>query len=68
VHVLGPHWEPWVFMILPPGGFFTLGLWLLIFSWWKTRKAASVKPRIWPHRATVQTAQPALASREEVPA
>jgi electron transport complex protein RnfE len=21
-----PRWEPWVFMVLPPGGFFTLGL------------------------------------------
>jgi electron transport complex protein RnfE len=27
--ILGPHWEPWVFMVLPPGGFFTLGLLLI---------------------------------------
>jgi Na+-translocating ferredoxin:NAD+ oxidoreductase subunit A len=36
-------WEPWVVMILPPGGFFTLGFILLIFSWWQGRKTP--KPR-----------------------
>ena len=25
--------QPWVVMILPPGGFFVLGAWLLLFSW-----------------------------------
>lgn len=37
-HVLGPHWEPWVFMVLPPGGFFTLGLLLMTAAWLDTRK------------------------------
>ncbi len=49
-HVLGRSWEPWVFMILPPGGFFTLGSWLLVFGWWKSRKAPALKPREWPNR------------------
>lgn len=31
--ILGPHWEPWVFMVLPAGGFFTLGLLLLTAAW-----------------------------------
>jgi electron transport complex protein RnfE len=31
--VLGPRWEPWVFMVLPPGGFFTLGLLLITAAW-----------------------------------
>ncbi|HEU5217474.1 MAG TPA: electron transport complex subunit RsxE, partial [Gemmatimonadales bacterium] len=26
IDVLGPRYEPWVFMVLPPGGFFALGL------------------------------------------
>jgi len=39
VSVLGPTFEPWVIMILPPGGFFTLGVILLLFSWWKRREA-----------------------------
>jgi Na+-translocating ferredoxin:NAD+ oxidoreductase subunit E len=30
--------EPWSVMILPPGGFFTLGCWLLFFNWLKERK------------------------------
>ena len=62
-HVLGMHWEPWVFMILPPGGFFTLGMWLLIFGWYRSHKAASTKPRVWPNRATLKVER---AAREEV--
>jgi electron transport complex protein RnfE len=27
--LLGPRFEPWVFMVMPPGGFFTLGIALL---------------------------------------
>ncbi len=59
--LLSRHWEPWVFMILPPGGFFTLGMWLLIFGWWRARKAPA-KPRPWPHHATLRT----VRSEEEV--
>lgn len=32
--------QPWVVMILPSGGFFTLALWLLLFNKLKARKAA----------------------------
>ncbi len=31
--------EPWVVMILPSGGFFTLAGWLLFFNWYKQRKS-----------------------------
>jgi electron transport complex protein RnfE len=31
--ILGPRWEPWVFMVLPAGGFFTLGLLLITAAW-----------------------------------
>lgn len=40
VHVLPTSYEPWVVMILPSGGFFTLALWLLLFNWMKARKTA----------------------------
>jgi electron transport complex protein RnfE len=30
--------QDWVVMILPSGGFFTLGAWLLLFNWLKQRK------------------------------
>ncbi|MDP6652282.1 MAG: electron transport complex subunit E [Gammaproteobacteria bacterium] len=39
IELFGPAWEPWVIMILPPGGFLTLGLILLIFNWMAQRKA-----------------------------
>lgn len=45
ISLFGPHYEPWMVMILPSGGFFTLGAWLLLFNWLKQRqerKTASV--------------------------
>ena len=33
--LFGPNFEPWVVMILPPGGFLMLGLLLLFFNWVK---------------------------------
>jgi len=32
ISLFGSHYQPWVVMILPPGGFFVMGLWLLLFS------------------------------------
>jgi electron transport complex protein RnfE len=36
--VMPANFEPWVVMILPPGGFFVLGTWLLLFAWLKQRR------------------------------
>ncbi len=36
--VFSPNFEPWVVMILPPGGFFVLGAWLLLFEYLKQRR------------------------------
>lgn len=38
VPVLGADFEPWVVMLLPPGGFFVLGGWLLLFGWLAERR------------------------------
>jgi electron transport complex protein RnfE len=38
--LFGEHFQPWVIMVLPPGGFFVLGSWLLLFSWHSRRKQA----------------------------
>ena len=38
VKLFSENFEPWVIMILPPGGFLTLGLLLLFFNWLKERK------------------------------
>jgi electron transport complex protein RnfE len=36
--LFGEHFQPWVVMVLPPGGFFVMGGWLLLFSLVRTRK------------------------------
>ncbi|MDD3529122.1 MAG: electron transport complex subunit E [Gallionellaceae bacterium] len=41
VALFGPDFQPWVVMVLPPGGFFVLGAWLLLFNWLKNRAAGS---------------------------
>ncbi len=38
--LFGEHFQPWVIMVLPPGGFFVLGGWLLLFAWFERRKQA----------------------------
>lgn len=52
VSLFGPHFQPWVVMVLPPGGFFVLGSLLLFFSWWEKRK----------RRLAAAAAEPATAS------
>ncbi len=46
--VLGPNYEPWVIMVLPPGGFFVLGLLLLGLA-----KLAEVRSRAAARKASV---------------
>ena len=43
INVLGPRFEPWVFMVMPPGGFLTLGLIFLIMGYQLSRKAQRAK-------------------------
>lgn len=46
VPVLGARFEPWVIMVLPPGGFLTLGIILLALSGWQQwRRPAAAKER-----------------------
>lgn len=52
--VMGQGFEPWIVMILPAGGFFTLGFILLFFGWWEERKAVHVQPRRWVHDVTAE--------------
>lgn len=47
--IFGPDFEPWIVMILPPGGFLTLGFILLAFGWWQERRSEAVRVRQWPH-------------------
>ena len=38
VTLLGEGFQTWSITLLPGGGFFTLGLWLLVFASWRARK------------------------------
>jgi electron transport complex protein RnfE len=40
IPVTGERFQAWSIMLLPGGGFFTLGAWLLVFSFMKERKKA----------------------------
>ena len=47
VPLFGEHFEPWVIMVLPPGGFLMLGFILLFFNWVQQRKrsrSAAARP------------------------
>jgi len=46
VSLFGPHFEPWVVMLLPPGGFIMLGLILLFFNWLKEKKESIVSTQL----------------------
>jgi len=57
--LLGEAYEPWIIMILPPGGFFTLGFILLAFSWWTSRRQERPVVRDWPHGVGATTGRTA---------
>jgi Na+-translocating ferredoxin:NAD+ oxidoreductase subunit E len=61
-NVLGPTWEPWIIMILPPGAFFAIGFLLLVIGWWQERKQPAKRRRVreWPHgvRSTTGPQEP----------
>jgi electron transport complex protein RnfE len=42
--LFGPDYEPWVIMVLPPGGFLTLGVILLVLSALQRRRARKAPP------------------------
>ena len=52
--LFGADFQPWIVMILPAGGFFTLGFILLGFGWWEERKKETVHPRRWMHEVTAE--------------
>ena len=43
ISLFGSSFQPWVVMVLPPGGFFVLGSWLLFFAWRARRKQAKLE-------------------------
>jgi Na+-translocating ferredoxin:NAD+ oxidoreductase subunit E len=65
--VMGPRFEPWVIMILPPGGFLMIGVLLVARNWW-TLRAAPLKPEraaaIEAARRVAATPSPRVPERE----
>ena len=45
VSLFGDGFEPWVIMVMPPGGFLTLGVLLTLFAWIKERNAKKQQAR-----------------------
>jgi len=60
-HVMPGSFEPWVVMMLPPGGFFMIGVLLLVANWHDLRKVARARAA---ERAAVPTAAPAREPEE----
>ena len=51
VALFGEHFQPWAVFVLPPGGFFVLACWLLLFSTIRRRREQSGSPREAVHAA-----------------
>jgi Na+-translocating ferredoxin:NAD+ oxidoreductase subunit E len=62
-NVMGPTFEPWVVMILPPGGFLMIGLLLVAKNWWTLRQAQPKPERVAAMAAAA--ARPAPAADRE---
>jgi len=43
VSLFGPDFQPWVVMVLPPGGFFVLGGWLLLFALFRKKPVVAME-------------------------
>lgn len=48
ISLFGPSYEPWVVMILPPGGFLTLGFLLLGLNWLRRHREERATLSEWP--------------------
>lgn len=68
MNIMGPHFEPWVIMILPPGGFLMIGILLIAKNWWSLRSTAPNPERLAAIEAARRRAQipaaPAAGERE----
>jgi electron transport complex protein RnfE len=49
-------YEPWIVMILPPGGFLTIGCILMVLNWQRARKAARQRLRDLPQDLVAERA------------
>jgi electron transport complex protein RnfE len=66
VSVMGPSFEPWVIMVLPPGGFLMIGL-LLIGLAWRDQRSKTRKHALSKAALALQAAR-AIREGDKVPA
>lgn len=52
IPVMGDSFQPWIIMLLPPGGFFVLGGWLLLFSWLRERRIQQTSVAVEAHHGS----------------
>ncbi|MBB4198024.1 electron transport complex subunit RsxE [Rhodoblastus sphagnicola] len=55
IPLFGPHFQPWVVMVLPPGGFFVMAGWLLLFSIVRRRAQMRANAQEAANRAAAET-------------
>ena len=41
--LFGDQFQPWIIMLLPAGGFFSLAMWLILFNWFRLRSLPNVE-------------------------
>lgn len=51
--LFGGSYEPWIIMILPPGGFLSIGFILIVLNWWQRRQLERAKAKELPEGAVV---------------
>lgn len=51
--LFGGSYEPWIIMILPPGGFLSIGFILIVLNWWQRRQIERAKAKELPEGAVV---------------
>jgi electron transport complex protein RnfE len=67
IDVMGPGFEPWVIMVLPPGGFLMIGL-LLVGVGWREQRAARSRALAGRQGALAGVVPQAVREQEGVPA
>lgn len=65
VNVMGPHFEPWVIMVLPPGGFLMIALLLIGKNWWAIRTTRPNAERMAAIEAARASSRPTRARKTE---
>lgn len=56
ISMVGSSFQPWVIMLMPAGGFFTLAGWVLLLNWFQQRNRRNQQPTNPPYESGAATA------------